>query len=85
METFGEWLLAQLQDRGWTQAELARRAHVAQPTLNRIVNETRQAGPDAALAIAKREQNEPEIGRLLGILKERYGAGKELLRLFKAL
>jgi len=45
-----------------------------------------QTDPDVkALAEAKRQRDEKEIGRLILVLKERYGAGKPLLRLFKAL
>ena len=69
MASFGEWLLEQLKNRGWTQAELARRAHISQPTLSRIIAETRRVGPDAALAIARALGESPvTVYRLAGLL-----------------
>lgn len=38
-----------------------------------------------ALSGAKRAGNSAEIGRLLTILKERYGAGPHLLRVYRCL
>lgn len=60
MGNFGAWLEAQLDTRGWKQAELARRAHVAEATLSRIVGGTRQVGPDVALSIARALGEQPE-------------------------
>lgn len=69
MESFGEWLSEQLDERGWTQAELARRAYISQSTLNRIVNGMRQPGPDATQAIAKALGKPPaEVFRHAGLL-----------------
>jgi len=69
MERFGEWLEAQLAEKGWKQAELARRAHISQPTLSRIINDTRKVGPDAARSIARALGEAPEeVFRLAGLL-----------------
>ena len=69
METIGAWLLTELEKRGWTQAELARRANLADATLSRIISETRQAGPDTAVAIARALHVPPEtVFRRAGLL-----------------
>lgn len=69
METFNQWILNQLEYRGWSQAELARRAGIADATLSRIIAGTRQTGPDAALAIARALGERPEkVFRLAGLL-----------------
>jgi len=79
MGALEEWLLEQIEERGWTQAELARRAGLAQSTLNRIINETRQLGPDAALAIARALGERPEtVYRLAGLLPPAPVADDEL-------
>jgi transcriptional regulator with XRE-family HTH domain len=79
MGALEEWLLEQIEERGWTQAELARRAGLAQSTLNRIINETRQLGPDAALAIARALGERPEtVYRLAGLLPPTPAADDEL-------
>src|SRR5574343_468585 len=73
MEAIGDWILRQLEDRGWTQAELARRAKIADATLSRIIAGTRDAGPESALAIAHALGEYPEkVYRLAG-----EGAGAE--------
>lgn len=72
METFGDWLTTQLDEKGWSQAELARRAHISQPTLSRIISGLRQVGPDAAAAIARALGQPPEkVFRLAGLLPGR--------------
>jgi transcriptional regulator with XRE-family HTH domain len=71
-QLFGEWILKELENRGWTQAELSRRAEIADATLSRIISGMRQAGPEAALAIARALGEPPEkIFRLAGILPSR--------------
>jgi transcriptional regulator with XRE-family HTH domain len=68
-QTFQDWLEEEMNRRGWTQAELARRSHISQPTLSRIVTETRQVGPDVALAIAHALGESPvKVYRMAGLL-----------------
>lgn len=68
-ETIGDWLLRELEDRGWSQSELARRAGIGNATLSRIISGTRDAGPDVARAIAQALGETPEkIYRLAGLL-----------------
>lgn len=66
---FGEWLSTQLKERGWNQAELARRASVTDATLSRIISGTRQLGPDVATSIARALQIPPDfVFREAGLL-----------------
>ena len=76
METIGTWLLQELETRGWSQSELARRAHLGNATLSRIISGSRQAGPDAALQIARALGEAPEnVFRLAGLLPSRIARG----------
>jgi transcriptional regulator with XRE-family HTH domain len=68
-QTFQDWLGEEMNRRGWTQAELARRSHLSQPTLSRILTEMRQVGPGVALAIAHALGESPvKVYRLAGLL-----------------
>ena len=54
---FISWLLGQLNQRGWSQRDLARAARqagykLASGQLSYILSGTRQAGPEACIAIA---------------------------------
>ncbi|MFN3077424.1 MAG: transcriptional regulator [Alphaproteobacteria bacterium] len=60
MGKFGEWLEGELTNRGWDKAELARRAHTSQAQIGRIINGSRQVGPDVALSIARALGESPE-------------------------
>lgn len=50
---FAEWLQGQIDLRGWTQSELARRAGVTPPTINRILSQERLPGVDLCRGIAR--------------------------------
>jgi len=52
MNSFGKWLEQQLKIRGWRAAELARKAGIAEPTLSRLINDSRKAGTQVCTAIA---------------------------------
>jgi len=69
METFGDWLLERIEYKGWRQAELARRAHIQDATLSRIITGSRQVGPDVAQSIARALEVPPEqVFRKAGLL-----------------
>lgn len=53
MKDFSVWLLEEVNERGWTFAELAKRAGMNTGTLSRVLNETRNPGPDFCTAIAR--------------------------------
>lgn len=68
-ENIGDWLLEKLEERGWSQSELARRAGIGNATLSRIISGARQAGPDVSTAIARVLGERPEmVYRLAGLL-----------------
>jgi len=52
METFAEWLQKQMDERGYSQAELARRSDIKAASISRIMNGTRNIGTEAGRAIA---------------------------------
>lgn len=60
MDTFVEWLQAELKARDWTQADLARRSRVSQTHLSRIMNDMRKPGPEALVSIARALRIPPE-------------------------
>lgn len=52
VNTFAEWLMQQLEERDWSQAELARRAGVTRQAISNLINSNRQVGPEVANGIA---------------------------------
>jgi len=66
---FGEWLQEQLDSRGWHQARLARRSGISAGQIARVINDTRQPGPEFCRAIAKAlELPEELVFRQAGLL-----------------
>ena len=89
MLTFGDWLAATIKDRGWNQSELARRASISQATLSRLINETRQPGPDVCLSLSRALHVPPEtVFKHAGLLPPDpapVSQEKEALSLFRRL
>ena len=52
MNTFGNWLEQEINERGWSQAELARKATSSRTSINNIINGRRDPGPEMCRAIA---------------------------------
>lgn len=52
MEQFQNWLNRELNFRGWSQSELARRANITPSTISRILTGDRKIGNDVATSIA---------------------------------
>lgn len=50
---FTEWMRAEMEKRGWSQSELARRMQSDPGTVGNVVNGNRQAGPDFCIALAQ--------------------------------
>lgn len=50
---FSDWLNDQMNARGWRAVDLANAANLPSATVVRILNGDRNAGPDAAVKIAK--------------------------------
>jgi len=89
MSGLPNWIRAQLDERGWRPADLARHAGLTNATLSRILNGTRQAGPEVCTAIANALGVPPEyVFRLAGLLPTLppvVEQEKEALGLFRAL
>lgn len=49
---FVEWLLGELDERGWSREDLARKAGIKSTGITNIVNRNKNLGPDLARAIA---------------------------------
>lgn len=89
MEDFANWLEEKLKERGWQPADLARKAHLGNSTVTRILNSNRGAGPEVCLAIARTLQLPPElVFRKAGLLPSKSETSpnfEELLHLFELL
>lgn len=68
-KTFVSWLLAEMEKRGWTQADLARRGNIPTGVLSRIINSQRGPGASTCIKIATAFNIPPqEVFRMAGIL-----------------
>lgn len=69
MDTFANWLEAQMRRRGWSAAELSRRSRLPKATVSRILNRKRAAGERAIKALARGLELPPEmVFRAAGVL-----------------
>lgn len=53
MDLFTAWIVNQLQERGWPQAELARRAEISPPQVSRVLSGEANPGLDFLQGIAR--------------------------------
>lgn len=51
--SFGSWLQAELNKRGWSQWELSRQSEIPQSQISKIINGSRHPGPEPCIAIAE--------------------------------
>ena len=71
MKEFSDWLRNEIRDRDWSQADLAEKSSVPGATISRIINDTRDPGPDVCNKFAKALNYPPEfVFRKAGILPE---------------
>jgi transcriptional regulator with XRE-family HTH domain len=69
LNTFSEWLLITLENKGWSQADLARAAKVSRSAISEIISGHRQVGRSTATSIASALKLPPEqVFRAAGIL-----------------
>lgn len=61
MEDFVTWLTGELDKRGWSNSELARRAGVTHTTISMIISKHNNPGPDLCQGIARAFKLPPEI------------------------
>lgn len=87
MESSIEYLLTEMEKRGWKQADLARYAGLDSGLINNYISGRRNIGATSALAIAKAFKVAPEIVfRKVGLLPNRDESTAEeeqLLYLFR--
>lgn len=50
---FADWLLSELQKRGWSQNQLAIRAGLSRTAINDVINRKAHPGPELCRAIAR--------------------------------
>ena len=53
VENFGEWIQAELDARGWRQADLARATHLDSAVISNLINGIRNPGVETCTAIAR--------------------------------
>jgi len=71
VDTFGEWLKATLEDKGWTQGELGRRSGVSRGAISNIISKRRLPSPESCVNFAKAFNIPPEtVLRMAGYLPE---------------
>ena len=86
---FVTWLNSQLRDRGWTAAELSRRAGISDSAISLVTSEQRNAGLDFCVKVANAFGESPEQAlRLAGHLPRLpapVAEEREALALFRRL
>lgn len=87
--TFSTWLLHELNRRGWSQADLARKAYMTTSTVSNLLNGRRQVGLGTANSLAKAFRVPvPEILSVAGLIPkipESTAEEEQLLYLFRQL
>lgn len=66
---FSDWLIGELESRGWSQSDLARAAGINPSSISHLVNRTRFPGNEMCRAIAKAFGYPPDaVFRAAGLL-----------------
>ncbi|MBI9042889.1 MAG: helix-turn-helix transcriptional regulator [Anaerolineaceae bacterium] len=90
-EKFVEWIRKEIEIRGWTQAELARRSGLSSGSLNNIISGSRNPGIESCTAIAKAMRVKPDfVLKMAGLLPQSQDQPQnprsmQLLNLFEEL
>jgi transcriptional regulator with XRE-family HTH domain len=87
METnFADWLQETLNEKGWSQAELARRSGISPAQITRVISGERGLGEQSIIALAAAFKLPAEtVFRAAGLLpaeREKDPRDKEILHLF---
>jgi len=76
---FAQWLNGELNKRGWSQSELARRAGISRPSITLVLSEKQAPTYDFCAQIAKPLDMRPEdVFRLAGLLRQTRGDDDEI-------
>ncbi len=82
MESFGSWLLQQIESKQWRQADLARASNLDSAVISNLVNGRRGPGEDTCRAIAKALGLPPEeVFRAAGLLPPKPETDEQTERL----
>lgn len=66
---FTTWLISEMNDRGWNNSELARRAGLVPSTISMVISEHKRPGPNFCNGAARALRLPPErVFRLAGLL-----------------
>jgi transcriptional regulator with XRE-family HTH domain len=69
MTAFPDWLLERLNEKDWSQSDLARAAHIGRSSISEVLSGRRQVGRELATSIANALKLPPEqVFRAAGIL-----------------
>lgn len=89
MDNFRDWIYAELGQRGWSQADLARASGITSGGMSRLLSEQRVPSSDTCLGIARAFDIPPETvlrkAGLLPPLKENNERTRELKHVFDQL
>jgi transcriptional regulator with XRE-family HTH domain len=61
MEDFSNWLIEEMEKRGWSTSELARQARIAQSTISLNISGKRKPGIDFCVGVARAFKIPPEV------------------------
>lgn len=79
MSKFSDWLLAEMEGRDFTQADIARKGGVSAPQISHILSGERQPGPKVVKAIARAlEIPETEVLIQAGLMSRPPGYNPEV-------
>ena len=82
MDKIGEWINSKLRERGWSQAELARRAGVSRTSISDAISGKENVGSNLATAIARAlDVSEMEVLQLAGIVQSNHSIDDRAARL----
>jgi transcriptional regulator with XRE-family HTH domain len=71
VENIGDWLLKELEKRGWSQSDLVKESGISRGTLSNIISGTRGVGPESLVAISQALNISPvTVFRKAGLLPE---------------
>lgn len=79
---FSEWVLQELDSRGWSQSDLARASGLTRGTISNLLNEVASPNPQTCIQIAKAFELPPEVVlRKAGILPPKTKIDEDVERL----